>query len=94
MPSTSERTLPQIEHWVTRQVAAYLDTAPEDIDPDVPIAQYGLDSVFALGLCGDIEETFDIEVSPTLAWDYPTIELIARFVAAHVSPQGSRERTS
>lgn len=66
--------------WLTLQVGDYLSLEAGDVQPDMPLAQYGLNSVYALGLCGDIEDEFGITVEPTLAWDYPTIELVAEFI--------------
>lgn len=84
MPTNIQVSRPDIEEWVTRRVADYLRLAEDDIQPDVPLAQYGLDSVFAVGLCGDIEDRFPIEVEPTLAWDHPTVEAIAQSIAAQL----------
>jgi acyl carrier protein len=77
--------IPEIAEWLTHQVADYLSMEPADVEADVPLAEYGLDSVFALGICGDIEERFDITVEPTLAWDYPTVGLIAEFVHSEIA---------
>ena len=42
---------------------------------------YGLDSVFALDLCTALEHEFGILAQPTIAWDYPTIDAVARHLA-------------
>ena len=44
----------------------------------MPLAEYGLDSVAALSLCGDIEEEFGLIVEPTVAWDHPTVQALDR----------------
>ena len=51
--------------------------------PETPLAELGLDSVYALTLCGDIEDPFDLEVDPTIVWDHPTIRSLA---ARHLRP--------
>ena len=43
----------------------------------MPFGDYGLDSVFALNLCTDLEQEFGILAQPTLTWDYPTIDAVA-----------------
>ncbi|WP_328870173.1 acyl carrier protein [Streptomyces sp. NBC_00287] len=74
-PSThTERTLTD---WLVHRVAEYLRTPPSEIDPAVPLAQYGLDSIAALSLCGDVEDAFGVPVDPTAAWDYPTVQALA-----------------
>ncbi|MCC9312013.1 acyl carrier protein [Kitasatospora sp. RB6PN24] len=67
--------------WLLDRISLYVKRPAESIDPGVPLAEYGLDSVCALGLCGDLEEEFGLAVEPTLLWDHPTLErLTARLV--------------
>ncbi|MEU6234602.1 acyl carrier protein [Kitasatospora sp. NPDC047058] len=60
--------------WLLDRISLYLKRPAESIDPGVPLAEYGLDSVGALSLCGDLEDEFGLEVEPTLIWDHPTLE--------------------
>jgi len=79
MTATTDRPVPppaQLRDWLTARVAHYLERSPAEIDPDTTLVGYGLDSVYALTLCGDIEDEYGIEVDPTLAWDYPTVNAI------------------
>jgi len=46
-----------------------------------PFTFYGLGSVQAVSLTGDLESSWGRTLSPTLAWDYPTIELLANYLA-------------
>lgn len=48
---------------------------------DKPLTQYGLDSMAAVAISGDLEEMFDTELPSTLLWDCPTIEHLAAFLA-------------
>ncbi|MFF5338029.1 acyl carrier protein [Streptomyces sp. NPDC013181] len=73
--------------WLSARLALYLRRAPETIDPSVPLAEYGMDSVAALSLCGDLEEEFGLDVEPTLLWDFPTVNGLVRHLAA-VLPDG------
>ncbi|GGZ73198.1 acyl carrier protein [Streptomyces bluensis] len=78
--ANTEATAPTAESlssWLADRIALYLKRSPSEIEPTVPLAEYGLDSVAALSLCGDIEEDFDLVLEPTVAWDYPTIEALA-----------------
>lgn len=75
-----ETTLPTYDDlvdWLIGRVAAYLNTEPDAIDTEKTFGDYGLDSVFALNLCTDVELEFGILVEPTIAWDYPTIDDVA-----------------
>lgn len=73
--------------WLTERVAVYLQRDPDEIDPGEPLAEYGLDSVAALSLCGDVEEDFDLILDPTVAWDYPTIAAFAAHVLEELAAE-------
>ncbi|MFD9394234.1 acyl carrier protein [Streptomyces sp. NPDC060000] len=66
--------------WLTDKIAFYLEVPSDHIAPDVKLAEYGLESVYALALCGDVEDEYGIEVEPTLAWDYPTVEALVGLI--------------
>lgn len=75
----------ELVDWLAGRIAGFLDEEPDTIDIDRPLAELGLDSVYALTLCGEIEDGFGIEVEPTLAWDYPTITAMAQFLYEHTA---------
>ncbi|WP_327417231.1 acyl carrier protein [Streptomyces sp. NBC_01233] len=67
--------------WLYARLSLYLRRAPETIDPSVPLAEYGMDSVAALSLCGDLEDEFGLEVEPTLLWDHPTVTSLVGYLS-------------
>lgn len=83
--NTRPETFDELSAWLIDRVAYYLDCPASDIKPDVNLTQYGLDSVYALTLSGDIEDELEITVSVTLAWDYRTVAEIARVLEAKVA---------
>lgn len=83
-PDTRPLTVDGLRDWVLARVAYYIEGSPEDIDPDAKLVGYGLDSVYALALCGDIEDEYGLIVDPTLAWDYPTVKAIVGYLAEHL----------
>ncbi|GGS52945.1 hypothetical protein GCM10010156_09630 [Planobispora rosea] len=74
-----------IHHWLRAQVGSYVMRAPEEIDPLVPVAQYGMDSVYSLSLCGDIEAEYGLEIEPTLVWEHPTVAAMADHIRGRLS---------
>ncbi|MGB4778768.1 acyl carrier protein [Microbacterium sp.] len=70
-----------IEQWLTERVIAYGKVAPGSFTSDTPLNELGLDSVYALTLCGDIEDAYQLEVDPTIVWDYPTIRELAEGIS-------------
>ncbi len=85
-------TAESLSVWLVDRIAVYLKRTPAEIDPSVPLAEYGLDSVAALSLCGDIEEDFDLVLEPTVAWDYPTVEALAGHLLAEFANQAGPAR--
>ncbi|MBV6701503.1 acyl carrier protein [Kitasatospora aureofaciens] len=76
--------------WLLDRIALYLKRPAESIDPTVPLAEYGLDSVCALSLCGDLEDEFGLEVEPILLWDHPTVESLTAHLAELPDPLRGR----
>jgi acyl carrier protein len=67
--------------WLRERVARGRKVAPDDIDLDEPLTTYGLDSVDAVAIVADLEAWLGLELDATLAWDFPTIQLLARHLA-------------
>ena len=76
-----------ILRWLTTRLASSLEVSPTSLDPQVPLAELGVDSARAIGLVGEIEEHFDIDVDPTLIFDYPTLSRIADYIGAAILDQ-------
>ncbi|MFC3575160.1 acyl carrier protein [Streptomyces yaanensis] len=86
---TAGRTTEELTTWLSDRIALYLKRTPAEIVPTVPLAEYGLDSVAALSLCGDIEEDFDLVLEPTVAWDYPTVSALAAHLAKSLGAEAA-----
>lgn len=69
-----------LTNWLVERVAYYLGKNTSEIKTDQPLGGYGLNSVYAVSLCGDLEDLLSIYIEPTLAWDYPTIDEIVKFL--------------
>ena len=80
----AQLTATEIEQWLVGRVVAYGTMQPDDFTVDTPLAELGLDSVYALTLCGDIEDEFELEVDPTIVWDHPTIRELAEGIRQRV----------
>ncbi len=82
----------KIESWLVANLAETLGLEPDEIDIHEPFINFGLDSAQAVGLAGDLEEWMERTFPPTLVWDYPTIEALARYLADDASEQASQEK--
>ncbi|HEY9878955.1 MAG TPA: AMP-binding protein [Leptolyngbyaceae cyanobacterium] len=75
-----------IQVWMVRWLAEALQTSEMAIDVRKPFAEYGLDSVTAVELADALETALKLPLEPTLAYEYPTIEALARHLAAQRTP--------
>ncbi|WP_274563279.1 acyl carrier protein [Streptomyces spiramyceticus] len=76
-----------IRDWLVERIAFYLETGPEDIGTQTELVDLGLDSVYALTLCGDVEDRFGLALEPTMAWDHPTVDALTAHLAQELSRQ-------
>jgi phthiocerol/phenolphthiocerol synthesis type-I polyketide synthase C len=70
-----------IQSWLVAQVAEYLHVRPEEVNVRQSFANFGLSSVQAVSLSGELEDWLRRRLSPTLVFEYPTIEELARHLA-------------
>jgi acyl carrier protein len=70
-----------IKTWLVKWIADELGIEIDSIDTGKSCVQYGLDSVTALRLTDDLEVWLGQQLSPTLAWDYPSIKVLAQHLA-------------
>ena len=80
MPSQKE-----IQDWLVQQIAEILSTDQNQIDVREPFSSYGLSSRDAVLLSGDLEDWLDCRLSPTIVYEYPTIEALS----IHLSQNGN-----
>ncbi len=72
----------EIQAWLVSYLANLLNVTNEEVDVKIPFERYGLDSSAAVGLTGDLEDWLGHEIEPTLLYDYPTIESLAKYVSS------------
>jgi len=70
-----------VETWLVSQIAGMLGIDPSAIDRRQPFASFGLDSAQTVSLIGDLEAWLGRSLSPTLAWEFPTVEALAEHLA-------------
>ncbi|MFF4349263.1 acyl carrier protein [Streptomyces sp. NPDC001530] len=83
---------PDLDLWLTERVAFHLHKTPDEIDPDTPLADYGIDSVAAISICGEIEERYRLAVAPTIAYDFPTVNALTGHLAERLADQAKHDR--
>ena len=83
--STTPPSTEAIEDWLIAHIAQAAKMDPADVDPRDAFADYGLSSIAAVGLSGDLEDWLGLRLPTTLVWDYPTIQSLAEYLSEQVS---------
>ncbi|MBO9999006.1 MAG: acyl carrier protein [Cyanobacteria bacterium SID2] len=77
-----DKAFESLKWWLIGQIAEQLSLEPNSIDVSQPLTRYGLDSIDAVTLVGELEDGLEVELPSTLFWDYPTIESCAQYLIA------------
>jgi acyl-CoA synthetase (AMP-forming)/AMP-acid ligase II/acyl carrier protein len=77
-----------IEQWMVNWLATALKVPLASLDVRQPFAEHGLDSLTTVELAEALELALGVSLSPTLAYEYPTIEALSRYLAAAQPDQG------
>lgn len=85
MTDATTTTPEALEAWLTERVAMYGEIEPTSFTVMTPLAELGFNSVYALTLCGDIEDAFNIDVEPSLIWDHSTISALADALSSRLT---------
>ena len=73
----SER-IQAVEAWLIHRIAQRLQISPGEIDRQEPLASYGLDSLQVIEMSNELEAWLRQPVFPTIVYDFPTVEALAR----------------
>ena len=76
-PSAAET----IQDWIIVRLAQAIGVEPHQIDPRLPFTRFGLDSVTAFNLTGDLADWLGRDLPATLLWDFPTIVSVSQHLA-------------
>ena len=76
-----------IQEWLIIKIGELLGVAREEIVVSEPFASYGMSSMAAVSMAGDLEDWLGFRLPPTLAWDYPPVEALARHLAGAARAQ-------
>ena len=80
-----DRLSERVESWLIDWLSGRAGVAAENIHRDKPFAEYGLDSLTAVELSHEIEQWLAVQVTATVAWNYPTVAAMAGYLAREVA---------
>jgi acyl carrier protein len=78
------RLVETLQAWMIMRLSEELNLAPADIDARRPLLSYGVDSVVAFSLTGELADLLGRELPTTLFWDLPTLEGLAFYLADEI----------
>lgn len=83
MSEKTATTESDIANWLVSRITFY-DTA-DVVTPSSPLTELGLDSVYVMTLCGDIEDTYGIEIDPAFFADFDTLDDLATGLSVSIA---------
>lgn len=82
----------EIESWLCTRLQTHGHLAPEEVTPDRPLAEFGLDSMTTLQLAGEIEDHYRVTLNPIVMWNYPTARHLALYLAEQIMGEFAEDR--
>ena len=69
-----------VSHWLSQRLASHLGDDIANIDPNKSFEQYGLDSMFAVKITGELEKIVELRLSPALLFENTCINDVATVI--------------
>jgi acyl transferase domain-containing protein/acyl-CoA synthetase (AMP-forming)/AMP-acid ligase II/thioesterase domain-containing protein/acyl carrier protein len=69
-----------IRHWLTEALVRVTGLAHGDVDPEKTFNSFGVDSKDAVSLTGELQDWLELSLSPTLLFDYPTVNALTGYL--------------
>lgn len=70
--------------WLIDRVRFYDQVPAETVTLDAPLGELGLDSIYVMTLCGDVEDTYGYPLDPTFFADYATLGEVAEALSERI----------
>lgn len=77
---TGEQLAQSIESWLIAKISDWLAIDASDIDRTEPTTNYGMNSMTAMTMAGELEDWLDIELEGTVLFDHPSVEALTRYL--------------
>ncbi len=86
LPTQDGRSAREVAAWLAAKIAEPLGVPASTIDVREPFVRFGLGSLQAVHLAADLEAWLERPLSPTLVYDHPTIDALARHLSGEAAP--------
>ncbi|WP_231996868.1 beta-ketoacyl synthase N-terminal-like domain-containing protein, partial [Mycobacterium scrofulaceum] len=71
-----------LRHWLVDYLVTNIGCTPDEVDPNLSLADLGVSSREVVVLSGEISELLGKKVSPVDFWQHPTINALAAYLTA------------
>ena len=85
----SNQSYDSIENWLVQYISKEFKIPLSKINVKDSFKNYGMDSVTGISLAGDLETWLAQNFSPSLTYDYPSIEKLSHFLEQKVNGQAA-----
>jgi phthiocerol/phenolphthiocerol synthesis type-I polyketide synthase A len=82
MPATSIGGQADLRHWLLDYLVTNVGCRPDEVDPDLSLADLGVSSRDAVVLSGVLTELLGKTISPVDFWEHSTINALAAYLTA------------
>lgn len=73
-----------IRQWLVKRLARQVKVDPSEIDTAKKFELYGLDSIVAVQVSGDLEKLVEQRLSPALLFEHPSIDELSAHLATEL----------
>ena len=80
--STTKTSTDSAYQWLTSIFATVMHMSPEDIQPDIPFSDYGIDSLISLEIIKPMSEKVGY-LPATILFEYPTMSSLSGYFVTH-----------
>jgi len=70
-----------ISNWMTTYLSQLLNINSNQVDISLQFDNYGLDSIHAAQLIGELSDWLDLDLDPGIIYDYPSINELSHYLA-------------
>src|ERR1700684_4504888 len=71
-----------LRHWLGDYLVTNIGCMPDEVDPNLSLADLGVSSRDSVVLSGELSELLGKPVSPIEFWEHPTINALAAYLTA------------
>lgn len=81
---TTTTTVDELSEWLVGRIEFYGRVPAGSFTVDTELTELGLDSIYAMSLCADIEDTYGVPLDPSVFEHWTTLRELAEGVVGRM----------